>query len=131
MLKSGKQFGFTVIEIMIGIGLFGIIMPSIIWAVVGVSQLSDRAADLTRANIIAEQKFEELRSAGFNSLSNGTVDFTTELDASFTEPRSASYTIATPEAGIKTIVVAIQYTDSGVSRDLSFTSLVSELGVSQ
>lgn len=134
LIREAKQVGFTVLEVLIGIGLFGLIMPSIIFAVVGVSQLNDRAADLTRANVIAEQKFEELRSQGYNSLLDGTYSFDSELDASFTPPRSADYTITSitvPTAGTKEIEVAIQYTDRGITRDLSFKTIVSELGVAQ
>lgn len=129
--KTPKELGFTVVEILIGIGLFGLIMPTIILAVVGVARLNDRAADLTRANILAEQKFESLRSAGYNSLSTGTVNFTSELDVSFSSPRAASYTISSPATGVKTIDVSIQYTDHGQSRTVSFKSQVSELGVAQ
>lgn len=131
MHKREEGRGFTVIEVLIGIGLFGLIMPSIIVAVVMVGRLNDRAADLTRANVIAEKKFDQLRSAGYNSMNNGTVDFSAELDASFSPPRSATYTIATPTAGIKTVTVAIQYTDGSSTRNLSFKSQVSELGVAQ
>lgn len=129
--KSSVSSGFTVIEVLIGIGLFGLIMPSIILALVGVARLNDRAGDLTRANILAEQKFESLRSAGYNSLSNGTVSFTNELDSSFSPPKSASYTVTTPTTGVKAIEVSIQYTDQGQSRTISFKSQISELGVAQ
>lgn len=131
MLIRKKQVGFTVIEVLIGIGLFGVIMPSIIIGVVGVSRLNDRAADLTRANVIAEEKIESLRSAGYNALNDGTTNFESELEPTFTKPRSAVYTISTPSPGIKHIEVSIQYTDQGTSRTLSYRSIITELGVAQ
>jgi prepilin-type N-terminal cleavage/methylation domain-containing protein len=129
MFKNSK--GFTVIEVMIGIGLFGIIVPSIIMVIVSLNQLNDRAADLTFANVIAENKIESLRSAGYNSLNDGTYDFTGELGVTFTEPRHAEYIISSPETGIKLIEVAINYTQQGVLRELQYKSLISELGVAQ
>ncbi len=129
--KVLKQQGFTVVEVMMSIGIFGLIMPSIILGVVGVARLNDRAADLTRANIIAEQKLEVLRSQGFNTLNNGTIDFTDELNLSFTEPRSATYTVTTLSPGVKQIDLNIQYTDAGVNRELDFRSIQTELGVAQ
>jgi prepilin-type N-terminal cleavage/methylation domain-containing protein len=126
-----QQRGFTVIEVLMGIALFGVIMPSVILAVVGVSRLNDRAADLTRANIIAEEKFDTLRSAGYNSITDGTITFTSELPATFTAPRSATYTVATPNTGVKSVQINISYTDQGTSRNLAFKTIISELGVAQ
>lgn len=129
MLK--KELGFTVIEVMVGIALFAIIVPSIIFAVVSVNQVNDRAADLTFANVLAENKIESLRSAGYNSLIDGTYDFTADLTPTFTEPRQANYVITSPETGLKQIEINIEYTAQGVLRSLQYKSLVSELGVAQ
>lgn len=126
-----KANGFTVIEVLIGIGLFALIVPSIILSIVSLNQLNDRAADLTYANIIAENKIESLRSAGYNSLVDGSYDFTTDLIPTFTAPRQAKYVITTPENGIKIIEVNIEYTQQGVLRELQYKSLISELGVAQ
>lgn len=123
--------GFTVIEVLIGIGIFAVVMPSIILSVVSVNQLNDKAADLTSANILAEKKIESLRSAGYNSLTNGSFDFTNELAPTFSEPRQATYTISTPENGVKEVNVDIQYTHQGQLRTIVYRSLMSELGVSQ
>lgn len=129
MLK--KEEGFTVIEVLIGIGIFALIVPSMIFSIVSLNQLNDRAADLTFANSIAENKIESIRSAGFNSLTDGVYDFTTELAPTFTPPRGANYTVSTPENGIKEITVNIEYTQQGILRQLQYKSLISELGVAQ
>ncbi len=129
MLK--KEEGFTVVEVLIGIGLFAVIVPSIVLAIVSLNQLNDRAADLTYANMIAENKIESLRSAGFNSLADGTYDFSSDLLPTFTQPREANYVITTPASGIKEIEVNINYTQQGILRELQYKSLISELGVAQ
>lgn len=129
MLRN--EDGFTVIEILIGIALFGIVMPSVIIAVVQVARLNDRAADLTRANVIAEHKIESLRSARYNSLDVGSVDFTNELDSSFSSPKSATYVVTMPETGLKKVDITISYLDNGATRSLTFSSFISELGVTQ
>lgn len=129
MLK--KQVGFSVVEILIAIGLFGLIAPSISLAVVSINRINDRASDLTLANSLAENKLETLRSQGYNSLTDGTVSFTGELPDTFTAPRSADYTVSSPTAGLKEITLSIQYTDQGITRDLNYKSVMSELGVAQ
>lgn len=123
--------GFTVIEIMIGIALFGLIMPTIIMGVVNVGRLNDRAADLIKANIVAEEKLESLRNAGFNTLNPGTYDFTSELHPTFSEPRNAEYVVADETPGVKSVRVNITYNVYGAPKNLSFKSIISELGVSQ
>lgn len=131
MLKKNLQGGFTTIELLISIGLFGLIAPSITLAIVSINRINDRASDLTYANVIAENKIETLRSAGYNSLVNGTIVFTGELPATFTEPKLANYIITTPSAGKKEILINIQYNDQGIARSLSYKSIISELGVAQ
>jgi type II secretory pathway pseudopilin PulG len=126
-----KEDGFTVIEVLIGIGIFALIVPSMIFSIVSLNQLNDRAADLTFANAIAENKIESIRSAGFNSLTDGVFDFTSELTPTFTSPRDANYVVSTPENGIKEITVNIEYTQQGILRQLQYKSLISELGVAQ
>lgn len=132
MLMKKLESGFTVVELLIAIGLFGLVAPSIVLGVLTLNQVNDRAADLTLANSLAENKLEGLRSAGYNSLSVGsTTDFTSDLPATFTEPRSASYAITEPTTGLRRIDITIQYTDHSISRTLHYSSLMSELGVSQ
>lgn len=126
-----REQGFTVIEVLIGIGIFALVIPSVVLAIVSLNQLNDRAADLLFANLIAENKIESLRSSGFNSLIDGTYDFTSELEPTFTTPRQADYTITTPENGLKEIEVNIDYTQQGTLRQLRYKSLISELGVAQ
>lgn len=131
MFKKNLQGGFTTIELLISIGLFGLIAPSISLAIVSINRINDRASDLTYANVIAENKIETLRSAGYNSLVNGSIDFSSELPATFTEPKSANYSVATPSAGKKEVLITIQYNDQGTTRNLSYKSIISELGVAQ
>lgn len=131
MFKKNLQGGFTTIELLISIGLFGLIAPSISLAIVSINRINDRASDLTYANVIAENKIETLRSAGYNTLVDGTTNFSGELPATFSEPKSANYTVLTSTAGLKEILINIQYSDQGITRDLSYKSIISELGVSQ
>ncbi len=130
-MRNKINSGFTVVEVLIGIGLFGIVMPSIIVGVVNVGRLNDRAADLMKANIVAEEKIESLRNAGFNSLNNGSYNFEAELDPTFAKPRDAAYVVETPTPGIKTIQVNISYDVYGTTKNLSYKSIISELGVAQ
>lgn len=131
IFRRRDERGFTVAEVLVGIVLFGIMMPAVILAVMNLADLNDRAGDLTRLNIIAENKIEQLRNEGYNSLALGTVDFSNELDVSIGRPNDASFTVSQPENGVKKIDVTINYTEKGTARTLEYSSFISELGVAQ
>lgn len=131
MVIRRVQEGFTMVELLLGIAVFGIVAPAITLSIVSINGINDKAADLMYANVIAENKIESIRSAGYNSLSDGVVYFTGDLPPTFTSPKSASYTVSSPEIGIKQIDVDITYTDQGKTRNLEFSSMISELGVAQ
>jgi prepilin-type N-terminal cleavage/methylation domain-containing protein len=123
--------GFTIIELLVVIGVFAFVLPALAAGINNLTVLNNRARDLSLANMLAENKAEQLRNAGFNSLSPGTVSFSNELPNELAPPRSGSYTISNPEAGIAEVVIDINYRDYGQTRSLQFKTIVSELGVGQ
>ena len=128
-----RHGGFTVIEVIIGIALFGAVMPIVILAVLNLGDLNDRAADITRANVSAERKIEELRSAGYNSLIvNPTpIDFSDELSTSLGSAKSGQYVISSPTAGVKEVNMTISYNEKEILRTYNYKTVISELGVAQ
>lgn len=127
---TGKQKGFTIVEMLVALALFAILIPALTLGISTLTQLNNRARDLTIISILAENKIESLRSIGYNSIVNGTTDFSTELPAELASPKSASYSV-TENAGIKTIDVTISYTDYRNPKTIKYKSLVSETGVGQ
>jgi hypothetical protein len=115
----------------VSIVVAGIIIPSVALALNNLAAINHRARDLALANTIAQNKVETLRSIGYNSVSSGTVSFSSELPSSMGSPRSASYTISSPVTGEKQIDVNITYTDYGGSKNLTYRTIISELGVGQ
>lgn len=126
-----KSDGFTIVELLVTIAVFGLIVPALTTGVNNLLVLSNRTRDLTLANILAENKAELLRSRGFNSLSLGTVSFTNELPDELSSPKSATYTITSPSLGLVEIDINISYRDYNQTRSLQYKTMVSELGVGQ
>lgn len=125
------QNGFTIIELLIAIGVMGFAIPSLAIALNNLTVINNRSRDLALANIIIGNKAEQVRSSGFNSLVAGTVDFTNELPAEIASPKSASYTVAIPVAGRADITFTISYKDYNRTRTLTYKTIVSEIGVGQ
>lgn len=130
MLRKDRS-GFTIIELLIAIAVFGLVVPALAAGINNLTVLNNRSRDLALANLIAESKAELLRNAGYNSLAAGTTDFTGELPAELASPRSASYTVTNPEAGIAEVDITISYKDYNQTRTHNFKTVVSELGVGQ
>lgn len=119
------------IELLVAITIFAIVIPSLSAGIRGLVVLNNRARDLALISLTAENKSEQLRSAGFNSLTNGTYDFSSELPNEISRPKSASYTISTPSAGLREVVINISFWDYKHSRTQTYRTLVGELGVGQ
>lgn len=132
MLKlKTKQSGFTIIELLIALAIIGIVLPALALGVNSLTVLNNRTRDLTLTNLIAENKAEELRNSGFNSLNDGTVEFTDELPIELAPPRLASYSVTNSSPGIKELVITITYQDYGNPRTQEYKTVISELGVGQ
>lgn len=130
-MKKLKQQGFTVVELLLAIALFAILIPTIIISLNTIAAANDNAKDTVIANIAAENKIEELRSLGYNSVDVGTTDFSSTLPATLGSPRTASYTVTNSVAGIKEITISISFTNRKGTGTLYYRSLISELGVGQ
>jgi type II secretory pathway pseudopilin PulG len=131
MHKKKNPAGFTVVELMITVVIAGFIIPAVAIALTNLAVVNKQARDKVLVNMLVQNKVETLRSAGYNSLSNGTTSFASELPNIIGSPKSASYTISTPQTGIKQIDISISYTEYKAAKSLSYRTYVSELGVGQ
>jgi type II secretory pathway pseudopilin PulG len=132
MKNKIQNFGFTVVEMLLGIALFGILVPAVITGFDSISLLNDSSKDLAIANIIAENKIEELRSIGYNSVPTGTTSITNTLPATLGRTRSGSYTVTNAIAGQKMVDLTITITGrQSTSKTLTYRSIIGELGVGQ
>ena len=129
--RRSDMSGFTVVEILLGIALFGILIPAIILALNSIAVINDASKDLVIANIYAENKIEELRSIGYNSIPVSTVSITSTLPVTLGKNRSGSYTVTNTTAGQKVITLTIVVQARGSTRTLNYRSIVGELGVGQ
>ncbi len=131
MFKKNKSEGFTVVEMLLGIALFAILIPAVVLAFNSIATLNDSSKDLAISNIFAENKMEELRSAGYNSVPVGTTDVTSTMPVTLGLNRSGTYTVTSAVAGQKVVTVTLVIQARGLSRTLNYRSIIGELGVGQ
>ena len=128
---QSSQNGFTIIELLVAITLFGLMIPALVSGINNLTILNNRAKDLALVSLLAENRTETLRSIGYNSISIGTTDFSSSLPNTLASPKSASYVVTNPSNGIKEIVITISYKDYNRTTTRSYKTIVSELGVGQ
>jgi type II secretory pathway pseudopilin PulG len=131
MRQNRPQTGFTIVELVITIVIAGIIIPAVAIALTNLSVVNKVARDKALASMIVQNKVETLRSAGYNSLSDGTTSFVTDLPSTIGSPKSATYTVSSPATGIKQIDISMSFTEYRVTKSLSYRTYISELGVGQ
>ena len=127
---KNKSGGFTVLELLITVGLVGILVPSLYLAVNSINITNKRSRNIFLANVSAENKIEKLRSGGYNSITTGELDFTNELPSELPKPNKALLKISASE-GKKTIEVSINFQDAGRQRSTQYKTIISETGIGQ
>jgi len=131
MRLDRNQNGFTLVELMTAIVIGAFFFAAVSTLIANNSHLAQRARDVAAANSFAENKVEQLRSAGYLSLSDGTTDVTAELPAELKPPRSASVAVSSASTSIKKIELSVSYNDQGSSQTYGYTTYIGELGVGQ
>ena len=129
--KKTAQHGFTLVELLVGITLIGIVFVSSYSVLNTIIILNQRSRNLSLVTHAAEAKAEDLRSQGYAVLTNGTADFTNELSADISNPKTATVIISEPITGIKDVDILISYNDAGEDQNLRFKTQIGELGVGQ
>jgi len=130
-MKAKNTAGFTIVELLVTIALSGIIIGSLSQVVTTYLHLSQRGRFLNLANSYAEAKVETLRNLGYNDISLGTTNISSELPNQLPPTRSASMVVTSPSGGIKQVDLTVTYKDQGQSNSYGYTTYVGELGVGQ
>lgn len=129
--RDNKQAGYTIVELLVAIILSAIVIGTINLVLVNQVHLSARNRDLVLANAFVEGKVESLRSAGFNSVVNGSTDISAELPSQLTPPHSGTLVVSSLNNSTKKIDISVTYNDQGATRTYSYTTYLGELGVGQ
>lgn len=123
--------GFTLVELIVGIGLSAIFIISITSLQTNNAKLSQRGRDLSVANSFAENKIEALRSQGYLAVAPGTQNVTNELPSELNSPRNATLSITTEPETMKKATLTITYNDQGSPRTYTYVTYLGEVGVGQ
>lgn len=131
--RKNNKSGFTVVEIAVGTVVIGLMVIALTDTFIAISAIQRQSANLSLASRVAEQKIESLRNNHYNNLTNSPppIDFTNELPDQLAGPRSATITVSEANAGIKRLDIAISYREGSRTKNLKFTALIGNIGISQ
>lgn len=128
---SEKQEGFTIVELVIGMVLIGIVILIITGMLQLLIQMNHRTSNVVNISSLVQNKTESLRSQGFNAIGEpgSTHEFNADIPQSIPTPRSASYTISVDPLKPSEKIVDFKIIVGGKS--YYYKTLIGELGVGQ
>lgn len=126
-----NQSGFTIVELVVGIVLIGVVIVVITAMIQLLLQMNSSTHNTVLTTSLVQNKVEGMRSAGFNALGdNGTsVNFSSEMPSSLPRPKSAKYTITIDPAKPAEKVVVFDIETGGKHR--YYKTIIGEFGVGQ
>lgn len=130
-MQKLKSPGFTIIELLITIAVFGFVIPSMTGLINTINGLNDRARELSIINALVENKVESLRSISFVGVNNDTYDFTSELPPTLAKPREATYVVSSVTSSLKQVDITVKYNNQGNEKVINYRTYLGELGVGQ
>ncbi len=126
------QRGFTLTEIVVTLVVMGVIMGGLGTLFIGVQRIQAQATYTEVANRAAQRQVESLRNGNYNNLTNGqTITFTDELPDTLPSGATGTVAVSEPIAGLKKVDVTVAYTYAGATRNITLSSLIGVLGITQ
>ncbi len=124
-LSLDNNRGFTHVELMIALLVFGLGVLGLAQALPNGMQLRDRARRMSVATALAQQQVESLRNLPFthaNLAAGGHVDAGNPVDGAY----SRSWTVVDndPVVGMKRVSVVVSFPTSSPDSTAAFTTLI-------
>ncbi|MDP2840356.1 MAG: prepilin-type N-terminal cleavage/methylation domain-containing protein [Syntrophales bacterium] len=116
--KTIGNRGFTLIEILIAVFILVTALLGVISTTVIVIKSNSLSKTMTTATTLAKDKMEQLKYTGYDSLA-GTDTADSIYSRTWTVTADGS-----PAAGMKTIVVTVQWSWQGATRNVALTTIV-------
>lgn len=128
----GNEKGYTLVELVITILVFGVISASVINLFTTVTQSQIRSNYLESATRAAQRQVETLRNNNYSSLTPGsTIDFTDQLPDILPPSKNGTVEVSEPESGLRRVDVKVSYAHQGKTQEVELSSLIGVIGITQ
>lgn len=127
-----NQTGFTLAEIMITLVIVGALMVGLGTLFISIQRVQAQASYVEMANRAAQREVETLRNNTYNSLTPGQpIDFTSQLPSALPGGATGSVAVSEPISGLRRVDVTVAYSYAGAPRNVTLSSLIGVIGVTQ
>lgn len=131
MKNSQKHSGFSIIEIAITVAVIGMMIIGLSNLMVAIGGIQRQSDNLSVATRLAEAKIESLRNNQYNTLVNGTIDFSDELPQRLAAPRSGTVSVSEPSPGLKRLDIDVSYRENSRTKTVRLSAIIGNIGISQ
>ena len=131
MAQPKDVAGFTIIELIISILVFGFVAAGLAEVFTSITDVQRNANYLQLATTAAQTEVESLRNNNYDQLANGTASFTSQLPTNLPPPRSGTVTVSAPFTDIKRVDVTVSYSQDGLIENVELSSYIGIIGISQ
>lgn len=126
-----KSGGFTLVEIVVTIAIVGIAAAAINSIFISIRNIQVQATYLDSATRAAQREIESLRNDNYDSLSPGTVSFTSQLPSSLPNNKAGMATISQPATDLIRVDATVTYNSDKVTHTVTLSSYIGAIGITQ
>lgn len=129
--RQSPQAGFTLLELLVTILVFGVIAGSISVMFNSIRSIQRQTAYMETANRAAQAEVESLRNNNYNQLTPGVdISFTAKLPSNL-PGRSGTVKVSEPVPGLRRVDVTVSYKTGSKTNKVALSSLIGVIGIAQ
>lgn len=123
--------GFTLVELLVTIMVLSLVITSLggLYYIMEISEVQSQHYDL--AVRAARTEIEDLRNDGYDSLTPGTITFTSSLPAALPPGATGTVDVTEPDSGLRRVDVTVAYTDYGKPTTITLSSDIGIIGIGE
>jgi prepilin-type N-terminal cleavage/methylation domain-containing protein len=132
-LRRGSRGGYNLLEVLIGMVVLAIGLASAFALSVANARLVEQNQNLAAASNLAEYKLEELRNTDFDSIVDGSDGYTINSQGQYDGEGifTRAWTVASgapslASSDLKTVVVAVSWSQWGETRTYTLTGVIGQ-----
>lgn len=126
----GDSRGFTIVELTVTIIFLGFVVLGISSLYLSIANIQRQSQYTEIANRAAQTEVESLRNSTYNQLVAGQdIDFTTQLSG--LPSATGTVVVTEPQSGLKRVDVTVSYNAGSQQHNVTLSSLIGVIGITQ